>query len=691
MSTTNKKPKKTSPNLGKVMVDPNDLQSLIERATKKNWSDDWLKNMEKSYLNGNGSRVSSPFFQSSLVNTCIKIIGRNFPQATFEVYRGDRLAPEGDPVKAFFENPSKTLSRFEFWEAVAASFSLYGESFVYLVPSVRNVNGLGGLPSEMMVLDPRAFTEVVDPNTGDLKGWMFKGKQKQIPFTTDEIMHFKSYNPNNPYRGGSPIDSIQLALNSDFSSEKYNERFFVNGAAPLGIISMGEDQDDSIEEMKKIMKLWNQAHRSVDKAHKVGILRHGMTFSPMGLSQKDMDFISGRKFSREQILSAFGVPPTVAGFFDESQYSSAKTSKGIFWSETLKPMGIRFQETMKKNFFMIYAPGYSGVFSYKTIEELTRDYKIRTEEAKDLFTMGVPFNKINERLDLGFEPLDGHDTGYVPVSFIPLEEAGELYNPKDSDITGTPDEEKSFQNNKIDKDSSKSTTKNRRIQRMIHRKMDEYERPFQSKLKRYFFEQRKQMLQIVFKNNKNTQDSMQLITDLNIFEDENKKLIKTLGPFYKEIVQSGQELALEILGLSRDVILNEDIIIQKINRIQGINNTIYKQIKKTVFEGVDSGESIDMIANRIKSVYNVATNRTKLIARTEVTQALSEATMFEYKNAGVLRHEWLSAGDEEVRDSHIANQEVGPIPVGDTFPSGERYPGENSPNCRCTLIPVIGG
>ena len=166
-------------------------------------------------------------------------------------------------------------------------------------------------------------------------------------------------------------------------------------------------------------------------------------------------------------------------------------------------------------------------------------------------------------------------------------------------------------------------------------------------------------------------------------------MIKKIGPLYKETVGDAQNLALTILGIDRDIILNEDIIIQKINRITGVHKTIHNQLKKTLFEGIELGENIESLATRVKSVYNIASNRAKVIARTEVAQAVNQATMIEYKNSGILKHSWLTAGDEDVREEHISNQAAGPIGIGETFPSGETYPGESSPNCRCTLIPVI--
>jgi uncharacterized protein with gpF-like domain len=62
---------------------------------------------------------------------------------------------------------------------------------------------------------------------------------------------------------------------------------------------------------------------------------------------------------------------------------------------------------------------------------------------------------------------------------------------------------------------------------------------------------------------------------------------------------------------------------------------------------------------------------------------------------GVEKIAWGTAGDGEVRDTHVVNAAIGPIKRGETFPNGCRYPcdpagaaGETI-NCRCVAIPVL--
>jgi SPP1 gp7 family putative phage head morphogenesis protein len=114
--------------------------------------------------------------------------------------------------------------------------------------------------------------------------------------------------------------------------------------------------------------------------------------------------------------------------------------------------------------------------------------------------------------------------------------------------------------------------------------------------------------------------------------------------------------------------------------------------------GQAEGESIDDIASRIKKVYTEAGNRAKTIARTETGCAINSGAYQYYKaveeveNVTVMK-EWITAGDENVRDSHVmVDGET--VHLDGVFANGLMYP--NDPdgdaseviNCRCAYITV---
>jgi SPP1 gp7 family putative phage head morphogenesis protein len=129
-----------------------------------------------------------------------------------------------------------------------------------------------------------------------------------------------------------------------------------------------------------------------------------------------------------------------------------------------------------------------------------------------------------------------------------------------------------------------------------------------------------------------------------------------------------------------------------------ISDTTYNQLKQSLLEGFLAGESESKLAERVNDVMTLAKRqRAQTIARTETFSVVNQAHIETYRMNGVEWKEWLTAGDERVRDMHVAAD--GQITkLDDYFNVGGEYlmyPGdpngspENIINCRCVSLPVI--
>lgn len=78
--------------------------------------------------------------------------------------------------------------------------------------------------------------------------------------------------------------------------------------------------------------------------------------------------------------------------------------------------------------------------------------------------------------------------------------------------------------------------------------------------------------------------------------------------------------------------------------------------------------------------------RALTIAITEQNRAMSIATIETYQDAGLEKVEWIAADPCDI----CAPNEGQVVNVGEAFDSGDTEPPVH-PNCRCALLPVIGG
>lgn len=658
---------------------------LGKEVSQKDWSSQWLRLKEKNLLE-QGDQLVDPAQNSYIINKCVNIISQNFPAAPLVLFRGSKgdSIPYESSEYDLFKKPNESMSPYDLWSATSLYFSLYGEVFWYLVQSVGQLMGTRKSPAEIIVIDPRVMKEILNTDR-TLKGWIYNGT---LPIEKDEVIHFKNNNPYNPYRGLSPLDAVRVELNTDYKAAKYQEAFFINGAVPSIVIKTPEEDDTSIPELKKIARIWEQRHRGSSKAHKTAILRGGMTFETVGLSQQEMDFVTSRSFTRDLILSVFGVPKVMAGFTEGVNRATAETQIRVFWQETMKPQLLRVQSKLNAEFFPRFYPGIVGRFDFRKVDELQKEFADDVKAAKDLFMMGFSRNELNQRFDLGFDDdTDIGDEKYVPLNLVPAnvdiyeDQAGSNPNTDTEPQLPLPGQaERSF------KKENKENIVDERILEIFSRKHASLEKLMTPKVKSFFFNQRGKVLKIYGNEEKAVDDDERMNELIALEVAEAERFIRTMAPYISQAVEAGQEIARTALNLDFELQLDRTLISNRMGFFKRANDTVFRQIKTQIFEGVKAGEPVSEISKRIKQVYNKVNSRATIIARTEVTAAMNAAQMNTYAENGIRFKKWLTAKDERVRDEHRGNGSQPSVPINSAFSNGEVYPGQASVNCRCTLL-----
>ena len=218
----------------------------------------------------------------------------------------------------------------------------------------------------------------------------------------------------------SPLDCIRLELYTDYQAANYSGSFFENAAIPAGVIEVDIQQSVDEDTRKALTESWNKQHRGTNKVGKIAILSGGMKYNPIGLTAKDMEFISGRQFTRDVILAVFGVPETILGLTSEQTFANAAQAKKVFWSETLIPAICRIEEKLNSEFFGVYAPELSCKFNLLNIPELNLDFTEKITQARQLMEMGYTANEANERVGLRMEQIPELNTRYVPPTLVEM-------------------------------------------------------------------------------------------------------------------------------------------------------------------------------------------------------------------------------------------------------------------------------
>jgi SPP1 gp7 family putative phage head morphogenesis protein len=308
------------------------------------------------------------------------------------------------------------------------------------------------------------------------------------------------------------------------------------------------------------------------------------------------------------------------------------------------------------------------VFDLSKVKALQEDMDKKATIAQRFWAMGVPFNQINEKLELGFDPMPWHEEGYLPFSVsstnTPKIEPLEPEKPKE--IAEEDGKSKSLKKSDNDKEwQAKAEESWQRITQSTNK----IESNFEAKTSRLFLDIRKTILNILFTGEANKSKSLivkelskeeleknvQKINAYN-YKKEQEILRKFSQGYYEQSIKDGVHKFANDVGIDLVFDLTDpfvvDFLTEKLVKVVGITDTIKNQLSVAIAEGMDEGETVKEIADRIREQFNFADKRAKVIARTEVFGATNFGRNAAIQESGFKKKKWFTAKDDRVRPTH---------------------------------------
>ena len=180
------------------------------------------------------------------------------------------------------------------------------------------------------------------------------------------------------------------------------------------------------------------------------------------------------------------------------------------------------------------------------------------------------------------------------------------------------------------------------------------------------------------------------VQDLVSWEVENRIFFELSVPVFTDITERRGRRAGKLIGVKFE--LTEEVV-ENINKksmkfAEQVNETTKKQLRKELGEGIAEGEGVPELSERVSGVFKKRRKyETERIARTEVISASNGAELDAYKQSGVIeKKEWLTEAGACGICSSLNGEVVG---LKEMFSGGFDTPPAH-PNCRCTILPVIG-
>jgi len=588
-------------------------------------------------------------------------------------------------LPSYLIKPNPYQKRRDFWEMHFGFLELTGESYWEIVNKGGKV--------EFYILPSQHVTPI--PSTKDyVSGYYYEVNGKKISYKAEDVRYWKYFNPSNPWKGTSPIQSLEIAVGTDLFAQKYNSKFFENDSTPSGAYST--ERTLSSRQYRRLKSQLIMKRRGTKNAHKDIILENGLKYDKLQATPADMAFLDQRKFNREEILAGFGVPPAVVGIFEYANYANANMQERIFWQKTIIPKITNFEENLSDEVSTIEDEEIIIKHDLTVVDALKANYNETIESTtkahlSGLITRNEARKVLNDELYLGLSTDDKDGNAFIlPLNMVPVGSSKGVSTKADVKNKSIPEHT----------DEEIGVIWERVIKLIIP-----YENKFLTATKKLFKFYEKFVLngiESLDKAIKYDLDFTRIFPESGVFTDE---YIKLTEPLYNGVAVSiGQDLFSQLnIGAefnSTDPMLKKWIGERMLTYSETIENDIKAKLTTQLMEGYEAQETQAQLAKRVKEWFQNATNwRAATIARTEINSAANNARRTAAEQAithgvPIKKKRWVDSRDGSVRPEHQAESSRGWIdynelysPGGDDMlnPCGGSDPAQNI-NCRCSEV-----
>lgn len=387
------------------------------------------------------------------VSTVFAVVSRlsnSTARVDWKLYRSAPSGKDEDRVEVvshaaldLWRKPNDFHTRQDLVEVGQQHIELAGKACVVVARSGDYGRGTraGDLPLELWPVRPDRMAAVPDAKKFQT-GWMYTSPDgEQIPLRLDEVICLRTPNPRDPYEGLSPVQSLMTDLDSARYSALWNRNFFLNGAAPGGIVQV--DRRLSDDEFDEMSQRWREQHQGVANAHRVAILEQA-TYTETKITQRDMQFVDLRNISREMIREAWQIPKFALGDVTDVNRATAEASSDWFGSELSEPRLERWKSALNVRFLPMYGPTAKGLeFDYEPVVSedqvaANEDLAARVDIARALYELGVEWadalkiaglpDTLRQRIEVTSpEPVGNPDDGKVNPDRALVEALQKMY------------------------------------------------------------------------------------------------------------------------------------------------------------------------------------------------------------------------------------------------------------------------
>lgn len=647
--------------------------------------------------------------------------------------RGQRVTEAGaivevsdHPLSKILDRPNADWSGRALIQSTEIGLGLVGEAHWQLeLPGVRSISWLKHDRLEVIKAGPSDKYRTV-------AGWELDRRMPGGGSTLrpEEVVWIRYVDPESPDYGTlAPADVASLGATAYFEALRSNRDLFRQGLRAAGAFVPPEEMAAlDFEQAEELTRDVDSLLRGSKNNHTTPVFPYRVNFERFDVSPKDAEFVALMDFAIEDTARAFGLPIEMIGG-SRRTYSNLENALTAVWMHTLEPEACFIAEELTAK--LLPQAGLTDhflAFDLTDVAALQEDETARWSRAKE--QIGAGALTVNEwREDEGLDPLPWGSAWWAQAGLMPVVDADvalpEPAAPDAPDALPAADEEDDPTAEPLSaawiaaalrsaepEDAPVEIGPGRMVEyggeehRAILRALDDAENPEIDKFAAAVSElmrRQAESLADALSDGKRAHMRLGIGDILKLFN--RARWVREFRERGMKDLRSAQRVGLDIaegmIDSQADWDPNAPEAIRELRRqtqrfAEEVNDTTWRLLRGSLVVGLRDGETPRDLARRVQSVMGGRIKSSaELIARTEVHQAVQRGSLRAAQSMSIadsLTKEWVSGGDDRVRESH-RDAHGQTVALDDDFDVGGAtgpMPGnlgaaEEDINCRCTV------
>lgn len=363
------------------------LRVMRRRRSGSKWASAWdTKSLDRDALHG--------------VRTLAGRYARKQASASDDV---EEVVDPAHPLVKLLDQVNSHINAFDLIEQTQTFLGLIGNAYWAVV------RGAGGVPEAIWPLQAQ-FVEALPDRQRFIGAYRFgRGYENERTFDADDVVHFRQFNPNDPYYGVG--DSAAHVDSSDLSAlfTKAAMAMLTNGVQP-GLIAVMPGIDEN--KRQALEAAVNRKHSGATRWFRTWVLSSPLnskvTFEQLDIGEGATKFLALPADKIREVIANCHDMPVALLTLDSAALATAKAAIPQWQRMAILPRCRRIEDQINQRLVPMFSGTTTGELFVAFDGAVTEDENERATRLSQLVA-GRIITPNEARAQLGMEPMDGGD------------------------------------------------------------------------------------------------------------------------------------------------------------------------------------------------------------------------------------------------------------------------------------------